>query len=120
MNESEHHDRLHVVRPLREVGLNHSSSLFERMLRLIDIAMCACDQAFVPTLWKRVAVDHAGRSAEAAIRKSVMRRGRQNPRSLREIAFHQTEPDPDRRHCAAWIKVARNRTQCRVQWSGVA
>jgi hypothetical protein len=73
MNESEHHDRLRVVRPSREVGFNHPSSFFERMLRGIDIAFCARDQAFVPAIWKRVAVDHAGRSAKAAVPKSVVR-----------------------------------------------
>ena len=31
MNESEHHDRFRVVRPLGEVKLNHAFSLLERM-----------------------------------------------------------------------------------------
>jgi hypothetical protein len=44
MNERQHHDRLHVVRPLRQVGFDRASSRFERMLRRIDIGMRARDQ----------------------------------------------------------------------------
>jgi hypothetical protein len=73
INESEHHARFRVVRPFRELELNHAFSPFERMLRGVDIAVRARDQAFVPTIRKREAVDHASRSAEATVPKSVMR-----------------------------------------------